>query len=242
MAGHSHWANIKYRKGTADARRSKMFTRLLKEVYVAARLGGPVLEGNPRLKIAVQNARAMSVPKENIEKNIKKATGEGAENYTEITYECYGPGAVSMLVECQTDNLNRTLGNIRAYLNKTGGSLANKGSFDFTFVREGVFSIPQSQVQDEDSFSLDIIDAGAEEVELNDERYIVVSNLENFGAVQKKLDELGIEPENAGLKRRPRIYKSPSREDLEKLNKLIDMLEDDDDIQQVYHNLEPAEN
>jgi len=237
MAGHSKWANIKHRKGTADARRSKLFTKLVKEIMVAAKVGGPIIESNPRLRMAIQNAKGVSVPKENIERAINKASSIGGDDYQDLSYEAYGPYGVALFIECTTDNTNRTLQNIKSFLTKGGGSLSTNGSLDFVFADKGVFRFPFPEGKDEDEFTLELIDMGAEDVEIEEGMVSVQCEREEFGNLQKALTENEIEPESAGLEKTPIISKELNRSEAESLLKLIQNLENDDDVKAVYHNI-----
>ena len=238
MAGHSKWANIKRRKGAQDAKRAKMFTRIAKEIQVAAREGGGDPETNPRLRLAMQNARSVNMPKDNINRAIKKASESGGDKFQETTFEGYGPGGVAVFVECMTDNNNRTVGAIRSIFNKRGGSMDVKGSLNFLFERKGVFQIVKKEDMDLEELELELIDAGAREIEVDGELIIVYTALEDFGPVQKKLDEMNIQVENASLQRIPNNYKEVDLETAKKFLKMIDEFEDNDDVQNVYHNLE----
>ncbi len=241
MAGHSKWANIKHRKAAQDARRSKLFTKLLREVQIAARLGGPDPEANPRLRAAIQNARGASVPKENIERAIKKGTGEGGEDYTELKYEGTGPAGVAIIVECATDNTNRTVSNVRSYFNKFGGALVKSGSLDYIFSHKGVFTIPLENIDDPEALELELIEAGAEDIEVADQWMTIYCDRRDFGNIQKLLARMGIEPKESGLQYIPDITKTLTPEQFKSVMKLIDMLENDDDVQKVYHNIELTE-
>ena len=241
MAGHSKWANIKHRKGAQDARRGKIFTKLIKEISVAAKEGGAEIENNPRLRLAIQNAKGQNMPKENIDRAIKKAVGSDATNYIEITYEGYGSNGVAVFVECMTDNQNRTVSNVRAAFSKNGGSLATNGSVEYLFERKGMFSLEKPKGIDIDDLTLELIDGGAEEVEVVDDYINVSCALEDFGAMQKKFEELKMEPENAELQRIPTTTVALDDEAFKKVMKLIDTLEDDDDVQKVYHNIEATD-
>ena len=241
MAGHSKWANIKHRKGAQDAKRGKIFTKLIKEITVAAKEGGPDPDGNPRLRLAVQNAKGQNMPKDNIERAIKKGSGSDAVDYLELTYEGYGPNGVAVFVECATDNQNRTVSNVRSLFTKHGGSLGTNGSVDYMFERRGIFLIKLEGSVDEDELTLELIDGGAEEVEF-EEGYINVScAMEDFGNMQKKMEELQLEPESAELQRIPATTVALDDDAFQKVMKLIDALEDDDDIQKVYHNVEATD-
>ena len=241
MAGHSKWANIKHRKGAQDRKRGKIFTKLIKEITVSAKIGSPDPDSNPRLRLAIQNAKGVNMPKDNIERAIKKATGADGTEYIEVTYEGYAPNGVAVFVECTTDNLNRTVSSVRSTFNKYGGNLATNGSVEFLFNRKGVFQIPRPEGVDEDTFELELADGGAEDVEFSEDYIIVTCEMEDFGNVQKKLDEMQVEAENAGLERIPATSVSLSDDDLQQSMKVIDKLEDDDDVQKVYHNIEISE-
>ena len=241
MAGHSKWANIKRRKGAQDAKRGKIFTKLIKEITVAVKTGGgPDPETNPRLRLAVQNARGENMPNNNIDRAIKKAAGDEGGNYTELTYEGYGPDGVAIFVECATDNNTRTVGNVRSYFNKYGGNLGKDGCLEFFFDQKGVFIIENVENKgfDEDEMTLELIEGGAEEVEFDEEWITITTEKEEFGNMQKKLQDMGIEPKEAGLQRIATTLKSISKESFPTFMKLIEALEDDDDVQKVYHNVE----
>jgi YebC/PmpR family DNA-binding regulatory protein len=240
MAGHSKWANIKHRKGAQDKRRAKVFTRIIKDVMVAVKEGGPDPAANPRLRLCVQNAKGANIPKDTVQRAIAKASGKDADNYIETTYEAYGPHGIAIFLECTTDNINRTVQDIRAALNKHGGSLGTNGSLSFIFERLGVFTIPKDNLN-EDDFTMEMIDANARDVVLEDGMFTVYVPFESFGEMQRKLENMDIELENASLQR---IAKENTALDLEaakKVMKLIDALEDVGDVQQVYHNLELTE-
>jgi YebC/PmpR family DNA-binding regulatory protein len=241
MAGHSKWSNIKHRKGAVDAKRGKLFTKLVKEIYIAVKNGSPDPSINGRLRLAMQNARGANVPKDNIDRAIKKGSGVDGADYTEVIYEGYGVNGAAVYVECMTDNLNRTLQNVRTCFTKTSGSLTTNGSLEFIFSRKGIFVIPFFEGFDEEGFTLEMIDAGAEDVEVQDDYITVVCPMEEFGNVQKKLDAINVQVENAELRRIPNTLVKLDDEPLQKVIKLINMLEDDDDVQKVYHNLELTE-
>ncbi|SFE20609.1 YebC/PmpR family DNA-binding transcriptional regulator [Thermophagus xiamenensis] len=238
MAGHSKWANIKHRKGAQDAKRAKMFTRITKEIQVAVKEGGPDPESNPRLRLAIQNARSVNMPKDNINRAISKASEAGGDSYQEITFEGYGPGGIAVFLECMTDNNNRTVGAVRSIFNKRGGSMGTNGSLSFLFERKGVFQIVKTNEMDLETLELELIDAGAQEIEMEEELIIVTTEMADFGAVQKKLDELGVKVENASLQRIPNTYKEVDVETAKKFLRMIDEFEENDDVQNVYHNLE----
>ncbi|MGQ1890883.1 YebC/PmpR family DNA-binding transcriptional regulator [Thermophagus sp. OGC60D27] len=238
MAGHSKWANIKHRKGAQDAKRAKMFTRITKEIQVAAKEGGPDPESNPRLRLAIQNARSVNMPKDNIKRAIAKASEAGGDSYQEITFEGYGPGGVAVFLECMTDNNNRTVSAVRSIFNKRGGSMGTNGSLSFLFEQKGVFQIVKNDDMDLEALELELIDAGAQEIEMEEELVIVTTAKEDFGSVQKKLDQLGVQVENAGLQRVPNTYKEADLNTAKKFLRMIDDFEDNDDVQNVYHNLD----
>jgi len=237
MAGHSKWANIRHRKGAQDAKRGKIFTKIIKEISVAVKTGGgPDIDANPRLRAAVQSAKAQNMPKDNIERAIKKASGAGGEDYKETTFEGYGPDGVAIFVECATDNSNRTVANVRMHFGKNNGTLGKDGSLQFVFDRKGVFVIKTDEGFDEDELTLELIDVGAEDFELDEGLFTVYTPMGDFGAVQKRLQELSVEPIEAGLQRVPNMTKNLSEKHIKGFLKLLDGLEDDDDVQKVYHN------
>lgn len=237
MAGHSKWANIKHQKAAQDKKRGKVFTKILKEVSVAARMGGGDPESNPRLRLAVQQAKKQNVPKDNIEKAIKKATGAGATDISEITYEGYGPSGVALYVEAATDNGQRTVANVRSYFSKSGGSLGKDGCLQFIFEQKAVFQVALGE-RDEDELTLELIDQGAEDVDVNDGMAHITGPREAFGDLQKFFEAQSIEPESGALERIPLTTKDVDLETFKKVMKLIQTLEDDEDVQKVYHNLE----
>ena len=244
MSGHNKWSTIKRKKGALDAKRSAMFSRIAKEIAVAVKEGGPDPDGNPRLRTAIQNAKGVSMPKDNIERAISKSAGEGV-NYQEITFEGYAPGGVAVFIECLTDNNNRTVASIRSIFNKRNGSLGTNGSLSFLFDRKGVFTIPVNG-KDPDELEMELIGAGADDIERDtnedDETiFTVYTSMEGFVAFQKKIDELGVEATNASLQRIPNNMKElPTAEGVSVL-KMIEAFEDDDDVQNVFHNLEVTE-
>ncbi len=238
MAGHSKWANIKYRKQAQDAKRSKLFSKLSREIEVAVREGGADPEFNPRLRMAIQNAKSANMPKDNIERAIQKAS-KTPSNLREETYEGYGPGGVAIFVETMTDNINRTVSAVRAVFTKRGGSLEKRGALKFIFERKGVFRIKADDFNEE--VELELIDAGAEDIEEEDGYYIITTAFEDYGKMSNKLQELGIEPESADLERIALTTKQVDPETAKKVLRMIDELEDIDDVQKVYHNMELTE-
>ena len=238
MSGHSKWSTIKRKKGALDAKRSKIFSKLIKEITVAVKEGGPDPEGNPRLRLAIANAKGQSMPKDNIERAISKGKDKDSASFSEVTYEGYLPNGIAVYIECTTDNLQRTVSNVRAIFNKYGGSLSTNGSLSFLFDRKGIFVVPKGDI-DQEEFEMELIDAGAEELELDDDGFFqITTSMEDFGPMMKKLEELGIEPETADLQRIPNDTKTLELEDAQKIMKVIDLFEDDDDVQKVFHNLE----
>ena len=239
MSGHSKWANIKHRKGAQDAKRSKMFTRIIKEITVAVKEGGSEQETNPRLRTAMQNAKGANMPKDTIERTIKKASGTDGTSYEEVTFEGYASNGVAIFVECTTDNNNRTVANIRAIFSKYGGNLGINGSLEFIFDRKGVFTISPNQItMDLEELEMELIDGGLEELEQDDEAIKIYCDFPEFSNMQKCLENLNIEIQNSEPQRIPNNTKTISTEDAKLVLKLLDLLEDNDDVQQVFHNME----
>ena len=237
MAGHSKWANIKHRKGAQDKKRAKIFTRLVKEIAVATKEGGPDPAANPRLRMAIQNAKKANVPKDNILKAVNKGSGDDGTQYEEVTLEGYAPNGVAVFVECLTDNNNRTVANVRSYFNKYNGSLGKSGSVDYMFQRMGIF-IVKSEGLDEETLTLELLEVGLEDIETSDDSFILTCAFEDFGAVNGKLEELKIEAESSTLERIPATTVALDVERAKSVMKLIDVLEDDDDVQNIFHNME----
>ncbi|GAA5072316.1 YebC/PmpR family DNA-binding transcriptional regulator [Maritalea mobilis] len=237
MAGHSKWANIQHRKGRQDAARSKLFSKLAKEITVAAKMGDPDPDKNPRLRLAVKEAKSNSVPKDVIDRAIKKSQGGDAENYEEIRYEGYGPNGVAIIVEAMTDNRNRTASTVRSTFGKNGGNLGETGSVSFMFDRKGQVTYPAS-VGDADTVMMAAIEAGAEDVESSDEEHVIWCADTDLNDVSNALEaELG-ESDSTKLVWRPTTTTELGLEDAQKLMKLIEALEDDDDVQNVTANFE----
>ena len=237
MSGHNKWSTIKRKKGAADAKRGKIFTKIIKEIIIAAKEGGGDPDTNARLRLAIQNAKGANMPKDNIERAIKKAVGSESVSYLETTFEGYAPHGIAVFAECLTDNNNRTVASVRSVFNKFGGNLGTNGSLSFLFDRKGTFTIAKEGLNLEE-MELEMIDAGAEDFEVDEDTVTITCSKENFGSVSKKLAEMGIEPEESGLKRIPNTTKKLDIESAKKVLKFIETLEDDDDIQNVYHNLE----
>jgi YebC/PmpR family DNA-binding regulatory protein len=237
MAGHSQFKNIMHKKGRADAARSKLFSKLAREVTVSAKLGLPDPDHNPRLRAAILAARAENMPKDNIERAIKKAQGGDAANYDEIRYEGYGPGGVAIIVEALTDNRNRTASEVRSFLTRHGGSLAETGAVSFMFNRVGVIEYDSGKASG-DAMLEAAIEAGAEDVSSTASGHEIVAAAENFQEVARKLEAKFGEPRKAGLVWRPQNTVAVDDESGEKILKLIETLEDSDDVQNVYANFE----
>lgn len=239
MAGHSKWANIKHRKAREDAKRAKAFTKNIREITVAAREGGGDPSSNPRLSLAIQNAKAVNLPKENIERAIKKGTGElddGSGNYEEVTYEGYGPGGIAYFIEATSNNLNRTVGEIRHVFTKHGGNLGTDGSVAYLFEQKGSIKIKNTGM-DEEELMLLAIDAGAEDVEIEDEYVEIMTTRENVMPVKKNLEEQGIAVESAELVRIPMTEVSADAETARKNLKMMDLFDENDDVSNIFTNL-----
>ena len=236
MAGHSKWANIKHRKARADAKKGKEFTRVTKELITAVKLGGPDPESNPRLRLALQKAKAVNLPKDNIERNIKKASSADQSNYDEMTYELYGHGGVGIIVEAMTDNKNRTASDIRIAINKRGGSIASPGSVAFNFDRKGIITVSKEAISEDELF-LAATDAGAEDFEASDDAYMITTPPELLYEVKESLDQLNLESQ-ASLEMIPKSYIDCDEATAESNQGLIDWLEDLDDVDAVYHNMQ----
>jgi YebC/PmpR family DNA-binding regulatory protein len=240
MAGHSQFKNIMHKKGAADARRAKVFSKLAREITVAAKLGTPDPAMNPRLRLAIQNARAENVPKDNIERAIKKALGGDAESYDEVRYEGYGPGGVAVIVEALTDNRNRTAGNVRAIFSKAGGALGETGSVAFMFDRVGQIVYPASAGSGDEVLDA-AIEAGADDVQSDDEAHTIITAFGDLGDVAKALDERLGEAESVRPAWRPQTTTPVDEDSAESLFRLIDNLDDDDDVQTVTANFEVSD-
>jgi YebC/PmpR family DNA-binding regulatory protein len=229
MAGHSKWANIQHRKGRQDAARSKLFSKLAKEITVAAKMGDPDPDKNPRLRLAVKEAKSQSVPKDVIDRAIKKSQGGDAESYDEIRYEGYGPGGVAVIVEAMTDNRNRTASTVRSTFTKCGGNLGETGSVSFMFDRKGQVLYPL-EVGDEDTVMMAALEAGAEDVESTEDGHAIFCADTDLNEVSNALEAQLGESESAKLIWKPQTTTELDLEGMEKLMKLIDTLEDDDDV------------
>jgi YebC/PmpR family DNA-binding regulatory protein len=240
MAGHSQFKNIMHRKGAADARRSKLFSKLAREITVAAKLGAPDPGMNSRLRLAIQNARAENMPKDNIERAIKKAMGGEGDNYEEVRYEGYGPGGVAMIVEALTDNRNRTASAVRAYLSKNGGALGETGSVSFMFSRAGQVVYPAS-AGDADKVLEAAIEAGAEDVKSDADGHVITCAFADLGEVVRNLESALGEAETVKAVWLPQTQTALDDEKAATMLRLLDLLEDDDDVQNVYSNFEVSD-
>lgn len=237
MSGHSKWSTIKRKKGSIDSKRSKVFSKIVKEITVAVKEGGSDPDSNPRLRVAISNAKGVSMPKDNIQRAISKGTDKDSASFIECTFEGYVHGGIAIFLEATTDNPQRTISKVRSTFNKHNGNLGTNGSLSFIFDRKGIFTIPQG-ILDADDFEMEMIEAGAEDMQLEDGYFTVTTVLENFGSMMKKLEALHIEPESAALQRIPKETTILDLESARKVMHLIDLFEEDDDIQAVYHNLE----
>lgn len=237
MAGHSQFKNIMHKKGKQDALRSKIFSKLAREITVAAKLGMPDPNMNPRLRLAIQEARAENMPKDNIERAIKKAAGGDSENYDEVRYEGYAPGGVAVIVEALTDNRNRTAGEVRSYFTKAGGALAETGAVSFMFDKVGEIEF-DAKIASDDAMMEAAIEAGADDVGASGDNHLVTTSMEAFAEVAKALEAKFGEPAKSKLVWRPQNTVSVDDETGEKILRLIGSLEDNDDVQNVYANFE----
>ncbi|PZX18447.1 YebC/PmpR family DNA-binding regulatory protein [Palleronia aestuarii] len=240
MAGHSKWANIQHRKGRQDAARSKLFSKLAKEITVAAKMGDPDPDKNPRLRLAVKEAKAQSVPKDVIDRAIKKSQGGDGENYEEIRYEGYGPNGVALIVEAMTDNRNRTASTVRSTFSKNGGNLGETGSVSFMFDRKGQVTYP-ADAGDADGIMMAAIEAGAEDVESSEEGHVIWCADTDLAEVAAKLEEQLGESDTTKLVWRPQTTTEMDLDGMQKLMKLMDALDDDDDVQSVTANFETSD-
>ncbi|MDT2020997.1 YebC/PmpR family DNA-binding transcriptional regulator [Methylocella sp. CPCC 101449] len=240
MAGHSQFKNIMHKKGKQDAIRSKLFSKLAREITVAAKMGMPDPNMNPRLRLAVQAARAENMPKDNIERAIKKAAGGDSENYDEVRYEGYAPGGVAVIIEALTDNRNRTAGEVRSYFTKAGGALAETGAVSFMFDRVGEIEF-DTKVASEDAVMEAAIEAGADDAVTSEDGHLITTTMEAFAEVAKALEGKFGEPRRSKLVWRPQNSIAVDDEAGEKILKLINALEDNDDVQNVFANFEVSD-
>lgn len=237
MAGHSKWKNIQNRKGAQDAKRGKIFQKMSRELYVAAKSGGGDPDVNPALRLAIEKSKGSNVPNDVIKRAIDKATGTGAdENYEEVVYEGYGPGGVAVLVYCLTENRNRTGPNIRVAFNKNGGSLGESGSVGYLFNRKGRLFVERTMETDEEAIMLAALEAGAEDIESTEEGFEIITEPSGFMEVKEAMEADGIEFISAEVDMIPTIYTELQGDHADQFEKMIDALEDDDDVQNIYHN------
>lgn len=236
MSGHSKWATIKHKKGAADAKRGQMFTKLIKEISIAARMGGGDADSNARLRTAILKARAANMPKDNIERAIKKGTGElGAATYEELVYEAYAPGGIAVLIEVLTDNKNRAAAEVRNILNKAGGSLATSNAVLRLFARKGVISLDGEKYAEDQVMEV-ALEAGADDIVNEGGEIVVYTSPEAFEAVLNAINEKGMETDGAEVSMVPESYVDIDKDAGGKVSKMIDRLEENDDVQNVYHN------
>ncbi len=237
MSGHSKWSTIKHKKGAQDAKRGKAFTKIIREISVAARAGGGIIDANPALRSAILKARGANMPNDNIERAIKKGTGElEGVNYEELSFEGYGPGGVALLVHCLTDNKNRTTADVRSIFNKHGGNLGEHGCVSYLFARKGIIRIPKDNIEEDLLFEA-ALEVGAENIETLEHDYVVITENEYFSDVHAGLQSY--HPSHAEQTLFPDNFISLDEEKVQKILKLIDLLEDNDDVQEVASNLDP---
>ncbi len=238
MSGHSKWSSIKHKKGAADAKRGKIFTRLAKEISVAARDAGGDPDMNPRLRKAVSDAKAQNMPNDNIDRAIKRGTGEiEGVSYDEITYEAYGPGGVAILIETMTDNRNRTVAELRHLLSKNNGNLGESGSVSYMFDRKGYIVVDKEKKSEEELFEI-AIEAGAEDLKQDDDNFEIFTDQDTFDDVKKAVEAAGIEPEVAEISMIPQTYVKVEGADAKSMLNLYEVIDDHDDVQNVYTNFD----
>ncbi|AQM60797.1 transcriptional regulator [Clostridium baratii] len=238
MSGHSKWHNIQAKKGKMDAKRGKIFTKIGKELMVAVKNGGPSPESNAKLRDVIAKAKAANMPNDTIQRSIKKAAGETSSvNFEKNVYEGYGPSGVAVIVEALTDNKNRSAGNIRSAFTKGGGNMGTTGCVGFMFQEKGEIVIEKGDL-DEEEVMMMALDAGAEDFQAEDEVFVVYTEPDSFGEVREALEGNGLEFLEAGVKMIPDTTSELNEEDAKKFQKMLDLLEDDDDVQEVYHNAE----
>jgi len=241
MAGHSKWANIKHKKERSDAKRGKIFTKIGRELYVAVRQGGPDPEGNSKLKDVIAKAKAANMPNDTIARSIKKASGAASgENYDEMIYEGYGPSGVAVIVESMTDNKNRTAADIRHIFDKFGGNLGTSGCVSYMFDRKGIIIIEKKDGLDEDTVMMAALEAGADDVVTEEEYFEILTTVSDFSHVREELENTGYEFLEAQLQMVPQTMVKLDEKHSSTMEKLIDLLEDNDDVQNIYHNWETA--
>lgn len=238
MSGHNKWAKIKHKKAGTDAQRGKLFSRIIKEITIAARNGGGDANGNPRLRLAVQNAKSANMPADNIKRAIQRGTGElPGSVYEELTYEGYGPGGVALMIELVTDNKNRTVAEIRHILDRNNGKLAESGSVAWMFQKKGSIEVPKSGISEDDLLSI-ILEAGADDMRAEEDYYDVTTSSESFEVVKKAIEDKGVTISNASLQLLPQNTVRVEGKEAEQVLRLMEALEDHDDVQNVYANFD----
>ena len=239
MSGHSKWHNIQNKKGKADAKRGKIFTKIGRELMIAVKNGGPDPDNNPKLRDAIAKAKAANMPNDTVQRSIKKASGElGAVDYERIVYEGYGPSGVAVIVDTLTDNKNRSAGNVRSAFTKGGGNMGTTGCVGFMFQEKGEIVIEKGDL-DEEELMMMALDAGAEDFNSDEEEvFIITTSPDDFGVVREALEAEGLEFLEAAVKMIPDTYTEIDEDAAKKFQKMLDLLEDDDDVQEVYHNAE----
>ena len=236
MAGHSKWANIKHRKGKADLKKGKMFSRVTKEIISAVKQGGPDPKSNPKLRLVLVKAREVNLPNDNIERNIKKASSADQADFVEITYELYGHGGVGILVDIMTDNKNRASSDMRIATNKRGGVIANPGAVAFNFDKKGIIQVPNKDIIEDDLF-LAVSEAGADDFEAVDDMFIITTPPDLLFQVKEKIEQMGIKYEEASFDMIPKVYVECDTETTKANEALIEWIEALDDVDAVYHNI-----
>jgi YebC/PmpR family DNA-binding regulatory protein len=241
MSGHSKWATTKHKKAATDAKRSNMFTKLAKEITVAAKLGGGDPNGNPRLRTAIAKAKGVSLPAENIKRAIQKGTGElPGVAYEEIIYEGYGPGGVAVICEVMTDNRNRTVSEIRNIFSKAGGNMGDTGCVSWMFHKKGYFVVNRAKVGEDKLMTL-ALDAGAEDMQTEDDNFVITTPPNDFEKVRKALEDAGVVPDVAEVTMVPQTYVKLDGKEAQQMLRLVEALEDNDDVQNVYANFDIPE-
>ena len=242
MSGHNKWSSIKHKKGKTDAQRGKIFTKIGREIAIAVREGGSNPETNGKLRDVIAKAKSNNMPNDNISRSIKKAAGEmnGVE-YAEITYEGYAPGGVAVIVECISDNRNRTASDIRHCFAKNDGTLGVTGSVSFMFDKKGVLVVARTAAMDEDEMMMQVLDAGAEDMQVLDDAFEITTDPADFSVVREKLEAAGLEFLSAEVEMVPQNTVAPTPENIEKIQALLEMLEENDDVQNVWHNADLPE-
>ena len=241
MSGHSKWSTIKHKKGALDAKRGKIFTKIIKEITISAKIGGGDPEGNPRLRTAIQSAKGANMPQDNITRAIKKGTGElEGVHYEEISYEGYGPGGTAIFIETLTDNKNRTVGELRAILGKNGGHMGENGCVAWMFEQKGLIVVPVSEKGEDDLLEI-VLEAGADDLQTSGDHYEITTSMENFETVRKTLEDQAIKMEVAELTRITQNTVALDEKKGRSILKLMDILEDHDDVQKTYSNFDIPE-